>query len=448
MGEADGADEVDDLHGPDATGVPGGPPGLLTDEAVARQQQAAQPGGAQVEPQLQPLDRGEQLPRLEVPLAEHLVAVVPTPLVGLHDRPPGLLAGEAGPCVRRDVHGVEVVAVVHRQRAPGLAEAGPRLVAEADDVADDRVDAMLAQQPAGFDVVARGGAFAHLFDDGRVGGLDAHEHVEQARLAVAGHDVGVADDVGGAERGEQVHVHVALDQRFEQAKPEALVRGRVFVGEGDEADAVYVVEVLDFVGQCVGIATPPLDPEAVLPAVGAAVRAAAGELDDGRPALAEAGVAVPVVDQLPAGAVAVEVGDRRAVGRADDVAGVIAEGDTRYVVQRVALLQGAQQGDRRGFAFATDDDVHGRLFPQHHLVVVRGEHAAVDARHAPQCRFDRREHRYAHRMRRRTARMPAHHHRRPNALHVRDNLRLAESHRFGIQQRHVKARIAQRAADH
>ena len=67
----------------------------------------------------------------------------------------------------------------------------------------------------------------------------------------------------------------AGDHLLQERPPLVLERRRVLVGERDEVDPVGAVQPLDLVRQLRRVAVPPLDPEAVLPAVGAAVGAAA-----------------------------------------------------------------------------------------------------------------------------------------------------------------------------
>ena len=81
----------------------------------------------------------------------------------------------------------------------------------------------------------------------------------------------------------------------------------------------------------------PRGPESMLAAVGAAVRAAARELDDRGPAEAEALVTVPVVDQFPARAMRIEVGDRRGARRQNDFV-TIAERDAVDRSERLASV--------------------------------------------------------------------------------------------------------------
>src|SRR5262249_42288745 len=138
----------------------------------------------------------------------------------------------------------------------------------------------------------------------------------------------------------------------------------------------------------------PADPEAVLAAVGAAVRTAAGELHDGRPPQAEAAVAVPVLDQLPADAVRVQVHERRPVRGEDDAAAVPA-GQPRAVAGGAAGVQGGGQLDGGGLALAAHDDVHGRLPGQDFPGVVGGVDAAVHGEHVREGCLEGAEQRHA-----------------------------------------------------
>src|SRR5439155_14920750 len=122
------------------------------------------------------------------------------------------------------------------------------------------------------------------------GRFDAHQDVEDARLPVQRQQVGVADDVGGADGGEEAYGQPAGRQLLQEAPPDVAQGGGVLVGQGDEADAVAAVQPGDLVGQPGRVAVPPAHPEAVLAAVGAAVRAAARQLHDGRSAQPEAAV--------------------------------------------------------------------------------------------------------------------------------------------------------------
>ena len=109
---------------------------------------------------------------------------------------------------------------------------------------------------------------------------------------------------------------VAAGDLRQDVRPDVLERRRVLVGEPDEADVALAAQPLQLVDELRHVAVAPALPEHPLAAVGAGVRAAARELDDRRPAQAEGAILVPVVDQVPADRVGVEVGDRRP-GRVD-----------------------------------------------------------------------------------------------------------------------------------
>jgi hypothetical protein len=195
---------------------------------------------------------------------------------------------------------VEIVAVVEPKLPQRRPEAGPVLSTEPDDVSDDREDPVPLQQAARLEVLARGRALLDLPQDLVVDRFDPHQDVEEARLAIEGEEVAVADDVRRPDGREEADRELAGDQLPQEGSPLVLERRRVLVGERDEVDPVGAVQPRDLVGQPRRVAVAPLDPEAVLPAVGAAVGAAARELDDRRPPQPEAPVIVPALDQFPA----------------------------------------------------------------------------------------------------------------------------------------------------
>src|SRR4029079_7231136 len=100
-------------------------------------------------------------------------------------------------------------------------------------------------------------------------------------------------------------------------------------------DAVLAVEPGDLAGEQHGIAMTPARPEATLAAIVAQMRTAARELHDHRALAAPIAVA-GMVDQLPADAIVVEIGDGAGRRRGHRRAGAVAEGDAVDRGQRSA----------------------------------------------------------------------------------------------------------------
>jgi hypothetical protein len=134
---------------------------------------------------------------------------------------------------------------------------------------------VLFEQAAGLDVVLRRRAFVHSLEHRRIGRVDSHQHVQNASLAVQRQKIGVPNNVGCADGGEELHGQFPPSHFGQELPPEFLTRRRIFIGQRDEANVVFPVEPFDFIRQFHGIAMPPLHPEAVLAAVRAAVRATA-----------------------------------------------------------------------------------------------------------------------------------------------------------------------------
>ena len=143
-----------------------------------------------------------------------------------------------------------------------------------------------------------------------VGVFHAEQPADDAGLAVEMQDVGVAHDVVGAGRADDQHRHVLGDhaRRGRRAMPSSTTVGfssaRLISSTPCSrcSQAISCANVL-------GIAVPPAGPETALAAIIAQMRTAARELHD-HGALAAPIAVAAVVDQLPADAVIVEIGDR------------------------------------------------------------------------------------------------------------------------------------------
>ena len=102
-------------------------------------------------------------------------------------------------------------------------------------------------RPARLEILPRRRALLDLPEHLVAGRLDPHQDVEDARLAVEVEDVAVADDIRGADRGEEVDRQPPGAHRLQEGPPPVLEGRRVLVGEGDEVDPVGPVQPLDFV---------------------------------------------------------------------------------------------------------------------------------------------------------------------------------------------------------
>ena len=118
-----------------------------------------------------------------------------------------------------------------------------------------------------------------------------HADADRTDLALR---VGSDDQAMLYLNGEEVYRQPRRGQLLQEALPHGPEGGGVFVGQGEEPDAVPVVQPGHLGGQADRVAVAPAAPEVVLAAVGAAVRTAARQLDDGGPAQPETAVAVPV----------------------------------------------------------------------------------------------------------------------------------------------------------
>jgi len=285
-------EERADFGAPDSADVRDAPPELLAGKFALRKE-APEAARAEVEPGFEEFDGEEGFPDAHVALAEDGPTVGEVGEAFVDDFAMAGVLGVLGPGVGRAVHDVEVVAVVEGDLSGGAPEVDPAFVGKADDAGDHGEDAVVAEEAAGCKIDAGGGAFFDGFEGGFVGGVDAHEDVLQAGGMPEGEGGGVADDVCGANGGEKFYGEFAAGEFLEEGVPDGEEGGGVFVGEGDEADAAVGGEPFDFVDEGDGIAVAPFHPEAALAAIGAGVRAAAGELDDDGAAEAEAVVVVP-----------------------------------------------------------------------------------------------------------------------------------------------------------
>src|SRR5439155_26537301 len=124
-------------------------------------------------------------------------------------------------------------------------------------------------------------------------------------------NVCVPNDVSGTDGGDQLNGNILCNQCLQQLPPKSLRRGRVLVGEIDEADAASAVQPANLGGDPGRIAVPPAGPKAALATVCAMVRTTAGELNNRRPARPPVLVTVPVLDQFPPDPIGVKALDRR-----------------------------------------------------------------------------------------------------------------------------------------
>ena len=212
------------------------------------------------------------------------------------------------------------------------------------------------------------------------------------------------------------------------------------------------VQPLDLVRQLRRVAVPPLDPEAVLTAVGAAVGAAPRELHDRRPPHPEAAVVVPALDQFPADPPPVEVRDRRS-GVGDDDLLAVPEGEAGDPTQVPLRLEpaGFQRPDefeRGRLPLAPDDEVDRRLLGEDAPGVVGRVDAPVDRDHAGAGRLDRPEHADAGRVGGGRPGVTGHHHvRSPSPDLVHDRLQ-AQAAAFRVQEPHLMTGVDEGTADH
>jgi hypothetical protein len=258
-------------------------------------------------------------------------------------------------------------------------------------------------------------------------------------------DVRIAHDVVGARRGHQDEIDALGDQRLQERLPGLLRRGRVLVGEVDDLDAVLAVEARQLPGEAHRVAMPPACPEPALAAVGAQMRAAARELHHHGAQPAPVAVA-GVIDQLPADAVGVEVGDDGCRPRRVHALRV-PPGDAGDGLEGVAVLDGGHQAPRRLLALAAHDRRHVGFLGEDLAPVIGREHAPVDDAHAGQRRRDAARDLGDHRMPGGGAGMAEQHRVRRPPCRLRHQLVDPHRSELAVDQAHRVAVVDQRPAD-
>ncbi len=195
-----------------------GPPLIATGVKHETPQRA----GPQMDDRFRQLDERENLPRAQMARAQDLMPVIPSRLIRFDELALHALLVEAGPAMRRDIHGVEQVRVIEDellQRPPIIAEG---FLLEADDMTDHGENAVFSQQPDGLQIVACGRALADLGDGIRIGRFHAHQHAIYSGAFIEMQEFGVAHDVRRANGGKQLHRQVLCDQCFQEFSPNPL----------------------------------------------------------------------------------------------------------------------------------------------------------------------------------------------------------------------------------
>ena len=301
--------------------------------------------------------------------------------------------------MRGDVEELDLVRVVGQELLQATPVVRQLLFLEADDVGGHRDDVVLAKEAYRLSVHRGRAPLANERERCLARRLHSEQESNDPRLLVQVQDVPVPDDVPCAGRAHERHGDVLGDERLAELAPDPTGRGRVLVGEVEDRDPVLAVQAGDLGGELVRITMPPPGPEAALPAVVARVRAATRQLDDDSTPPAPVAV-VGVIDELPADAVPVQIGDDRCGG--SRVGGAVDPvGDTGDRLEREAARQRVEQGPRCLLAFATDDDVDLRLLGEDLAPVIRRKHASVDDADrrpaSPHCARDLRDDRVTRR---------------------------------------------------
>jgi len=282
---------------------------------------------------------------------------------------------------------------------------------------------------------------------GTVGRFNAHQHVENAGLAIQRQQVSVAHNVGGPDGGEEIDRQFPASQFLQELLPDVAKRRRILVRQGVKLDVVGPVEPFNLIDQLDGIAVPPADPEAVLAAVGAAVRTAARELDDRGPTHAETAIQGPVLNQLPAHPVSVQIRERRPV-RSENDPRTRAVGDACNLGQIVTPLDGINQCENRGLSFTPHDQIDGRFLKQDRFGVVGGVDSAIHGKDPRECLLDGSQQVHADRVSRGGTGMTGQDQIRMEPANRGEDRGHAEVMAFGVKQLDLMARIEKRAAEH
>ena len=181
------------------------------------------------------------------------------------------------------------------------------------------------------------------------------------------------------------------------------------------------------------------------------MRAAARELHHRGPPQAERLIAVPVIDQLPADAVAVQVVDGRA-GLVHDGLAAAAPDDALDAGQ-VCVAAAPGPGERlrqvqgRRLALSADDDIHLRMMDED-VLVVAGEDAAVDGDDAGQGRLDGAQDAQATGVGLRGADVGDHDDVGTEAANALDDLAVGKVEGGGVDEGDGEAGVEQRPAEH
>ncbi len=243
-------------------------------------------------------------------------------------------AGVGGGDRELDGEGVQLLGVADRVPDPLLGVGG-----EPEGVIGDDAD---PQSVAAFDdtllLLARDG-FAVVGPQGvRVGGLHAHFDAAQSRAIEELDELGV--QFVGARLHSPADVEVVPEEQIGEPLRPATAEGHVGVAEGNAADAVFPVQVVDFVDDAFGVADAVfrVDPvRAVVAGIGASPASEHGEGD------------TPARDDLVPEALDVELvpaRKRQAVQIPDEASVHDARGDLP-----------ARQGRRQVLDLSPDDEI-------------------------------------------------------------------------------------------
>jgi len=325
----------------------------VTQTAVGMEERSQNRFGPALQDGLRQLHPDEHAPRRHVSGRQHLMLVVPLAAICFDHLAVGCDAEERRPAVRRHVEQLHLIGIVGEKLSHAAPVVGVGLLLEADDPGCHRQDAVLAQQPDRCAIGWRRRALADEVDGLGVGAFHAEQEALPAGLLVEMQIVGVAHDVVGTCRTDEDDVDFFGDQRLEERDPGAPGDGRVLIGKIEDLDAVLAIEACDLGGKADRITVPPSGPEAALAAVVAKVRAASRELNDDGAKPAPVAV-VGVVDQFPADAIGVEIGDDGCSARCNGLS-IAAQRDTVDAVEWTAAAERRHHLAGRRLAFAAHD---------------------------------------------------------------------------------------------
>src|SRR5581483_5736485 len=142
----------------------------------------------------------------------------------------------------------------------------------------------------------------------------------KASLLVEVQDVRVANNILGADGGTETDGELALSEFFQDTLPNIFERCRIFISQPEEADVMCFIEPGQFVHKRFHLPVSPAFPEHPLSTVGAEMWAAARKLDDSRPSQAKCLIFVPIENQFPSYAIAIQIPNGHACRSSDSFA--------------------------------------------------------------------------------------------------------------------------------